>query len=120
MDNRIKLILGAVAGVAGWRALGPNGQQIVLDALNKWVSEPQKKKQEELGRLALFWINQEMIIRSTEPQEALPAATLDAPKVAAPVETDAPWLDVIVAAAVILILGKRGSGNRRSYGAGWG
>jgi len=111
-DNWIKLILGVAAGAVGWRALGPNRQQMVLDALNKWASEPQKKKQEELLQAAVSWFNQTKGSMSTKPQEALPASTtLDAPKVAAPVETDAHWLDVIVAAAVILILGKRGSGK---------
>ena len=103
-------ILGALASAAAWQAIGPNKQQQVIEALDRWVDEGQRKKQDEERQKVLAWIAQAMIPR--RPQPAIPAlATLDEPKLAAPLEPDARWRDVIVPPAVILILGKRGSGK---------
>ena len=42
-----KLILGGLAGAALWRAIGPNGQRQVIESLDTWADEAQRKTQEE-------------------------------------------------------------------------
>ena len=111
-DNWGKLILGALAGAAIWKAIGPNGQQQVIDALDIWAAEFDRKKQEEERQKRLALIDQSIGSMPKQPQTALPAlATLDEPKLATPVEPDARWREVIVPPAVIRVLGKRGSGK---------
>ena len=107
-----KLILAALGGAAIWKGIGPNGQQQVIEALNKWAEEGQRDKQEEERQKVLAWIAQAISSMPRQPQPAIPAlATLDEPKLATPSEPDARWRDVIAPPAVILILGKRGSGK---------
>ena len=45
-----KLILVGLIGVAGWRAIGPNGHREVIEGLNMWAAEVQRKNQAEAHR----------------------------------------------------------------------
>ena len=65
-----KLILAALGSAAIWKGIGPNGQQQVIEALNKWAEEGQRKKQEEeRQRLAVFNVAAAIIVVSFTTRE---------------------------------------------------
>ena len=107
-----KLLLAGLAGVVGWRAIGPKGQREVTEALNLWAEEMQREKQEEQRQNERAMIAQAISNMPMPPAPVIPALpTPVAPKLAAALEPDLRWREVIVPPAVILILGKRGSGK---------
>jgi len=107
-----KLILGGLVGATAWRALGPDRQQRLLEVLNTWVEETNKKRLEEERQKELPSIAQTEIEMPRKPLPTLLAlAAPDQPKPPSVLEPDAKLRDVIFPPAVVLVLGKRGSGK---------
>ena len=46
-----KLFLGVLAGVVGWRAIGPKGQREVTGALNLWAEEIERENRRSSARM---------------------------------------------------------------------
>ena len=116
--NWNKVIVGGLAGVTVWKAIGPNGQRQVIDALDHLAAEFNRRQQEEerqnaLDRIIQSMNNPSVALRPILPHLETPAGPSPAvfPFTAAPVEVDARWREVIVPPAVILILGKKGAGK---------
>ena len=114
-----KVLLAALVATVGWNVLGPNGRQKIWTFLDEAAAigerrrqeeERQRREQERQRQVALI---NEAALNSIKPQ-ALPAPTPpSAPHLSPPIvlDPDARWREVIVHPAVVLILGKRGSGK---------
>ena len=131
MDETLdKVVVSTIVGAAIWGALGPQKRKSILDFLAEVALAIAQSPPE--GHAPLPKINpwEQTPVKSPTPpspvdtrpsleesiRSALSAsfnfpATSDDPKPVAPVISDAHWRDVVVPPAVVLILGKRGSGK---------
>lgn len=122
MDNTWgRILLGIGAAAVTWRAMGPQKQQGLMNFLETLALELQQQKlqKEYQERLALEPPRPVESVLKLEETVSEPLQ-LNLPPIdftlkeflpKAQLEPDARWLKVIVAPAVILILGRRGSGK---------
>jgi DNA-binding CsgD family transcriptional regulator len=121
-----KAILGCLAAIVTWKALGPERQHKVIRFLDQVAMAAEqarlaRERQEQLflspalqlipAALPLPEPSPE-VLRYLLPPSGLAAASMPGkPEVIPAAEPDALWRDVIVPPAVVLVLGKRGSGK---------
>ncbi|MFQ6025902.1 MAG: ATP-binding protein [Dehalococcoidia bacterium] len=117
-----KVCAGVLGTVFAWKLLGPERQEKIIGFLNELAVRQQQRAwqqaQEEKARRQMALAAPRVAPPPTELVEAVQSlfsprnASVDTPKPPVPqLEPDARWREALVPPAVVLILGKRGSGK---------
>ena len=110
-----KVFLAGIAAAAGWHALGPQGRQSIMGFLDQLAVAAEQQRQQQSQPAPVETVQVPLVQPALLPISytipSAPAARATGSKPAAMPQPDVGWLKVIEHPAVMLILGKRGSGK---------